>query len=103
MKRGLLSVVCLMAIKAQAQDSTQAGKVTFSGYAEAYYSYDFNNPANHLKPGFIYSHNRHNELNLNLGFVKANYTSDRVRGKVAIMAGTYAEYNLAAEPELLRH
>ena len=103
MKTILLSVACLMAIKAQAQDSTQAGKVTFSGYAEAYYSYDFNNPANHLKPGFIYSYNRHNELNINLGFVKANYTSDRVHGNIAIMAGTYAEYNLAAEPELLRH
>lgn len=79
------------------------GKVTFSGYAEAYYSYDFNNPSNHLKPGFIYSYNRHNELNLNLAYVKANYTSDRVRGNVAIMAGTYAQYNLASEAELLRY
>lgn len=98
-----MPLVCLIVMKANAQDSTQTGKVTISGYAEAYYSYDFNNPANHLKPGFMYSHNRHNELNLNLGFVKANYTSDRVRGNIAIMAGTYAEYNLAAEPELLQH
>lgn len=94
-------------VSANAQDTTGAGKdaakLTFSGYAEAYYSYDFNHPADHLKPGFIYSHNRHNELNLNLAFVKVNYTSDRVRGNVAIMAGTYAQYNLAAEPDLLRH
>lgn len=103
MKRILLPIVCLMVLKAHAQDSTQTGKVTFSGYAEAYYSYDFNNPANHLKPGVMYSYNRHNELNLNLGLVKANYTSDRVRGNVAIMAGTYAEYNLAAEASLLQH
>lgn len=92
-----------MVIRANAQDSTQTGKVTISGYAEAYYSYDFNNPANHLKPGFMYSYNRHNELNLNLGLVKANYTSDRVRGNIGIMAGTYAQYNLAAEPSLLQH
>lgn len=103
MKRILLPLVCLMVIRANAQDSTQTGKVTISGYAEAYYSYDFNNPANHLKPGFMYSYNRHNELNLNLGLVKANYTSDRVRGNIGIMAGTYAEYNLAAEPSLLQH
>lgn len=90
-------------MRANAQDSTQTGKVTISGYAEAYYSYDFNNPANHLKPGFMYSYNRHNELNLNLGLVKANYTSDRVRGNIGIMAGTYAQYNLAAEPSLLQH
>lgn len=92
-----------MVIRANAQDSTQTGKVIISGYAEAYYSYDFNNPANHLKPGFMYSYNRHNELNLNLGLVKANYTSDRVRGNIGIMAGTYAQYNLAAEPSLLQH
>lgn len=92
-----------MVIRANAQDSTQTGKVTISGYAEAYYSYDFNIPANHLKPGFMYSYNRHNELNLNLGLVKANYTSDRVRGNIGIMAGTYAQYNLAAEPSLLQH
>jgi hypothetical protein len=103
MKQILLPLACLMIIKAHAQDSTQAGKVSFSGYAEAYYSYDFNNPANHQKPGFMYSHNRHNELNVNLALVKANYTSDRVRGNVALMAGTYAEANLAAEPNLLQH
>lgn len=76
---------------------------TFSGYLEAYYSYDFNEPDNHTRPGFIYSHNRHNEINLNIGYLKANYTKDNVRGNLAIMAGTYAEYNLAAEPDLLQH
>lgn len=76
---------------------------TISGYVEAYYSYDFNEPDNHTRPGFIYSHNRHNEVNLNLGFVKANYSKDNVRGNLAIMAGTYSEYNLAAEQGLLKH
>ncbi|RZJ65860.1 MAG: porin [Flavobacterium sp.] len=76
---------------------------TFSGYLEAYYSYDFGEPDNHTRPGFIYSHNRHNEANLNIGFLKANYTKNNVRGNLAIMAGTYAEYNLAAEQDLLQH
>ena len=77
--------------------------LTFSGYIETYYSYDFGNPDNHVRPGFIYSHNKHNELNLNLGFAKVNYAKDNVRGNLAIMAGTYAEYNLAAEQDLLKN
>ncbi|WP_395063155.1 porin [Flavobacterium sp.] len=77
--------------------------LTFSGYIETYYSYDFGKPDNHLRPGFVYSHNKHNELNLNLGLAKVNYAKDNVRGNLAIMAGTYAEYNLAAEQDLLQN
>lgn len=94
-----------MAMHLYAQDTTETakGKITISGYAEAYYSYDLSSPASHLKPGFMYTYNRHNEVNLNLAYVKASYASDRVRGNIAVMAGTYAQYNLAAEPDLLRH
>lgn len=77
--------------------------LTFSGYIETYYSYDFGNPDNHLRPGFVYSHNKHNELNLNLGLAKVNYAKDNVRGNLAIMVGTYAQYNLAAEQDLLKN
>lgn len=76
---------------------------TFSGYIETYFSYDFNEPENHVRPGFIFSHNKHNELNLNLGLAKMNYTKDNVHGNLAIMAGTYAEYNLALEQDLLKN
>lgn len=76
---------------------------TFSGYIETYYSYDFSEPDNHIRPSFFYSHNKHNEANLNLGLAKVNYAKDNVRGNFALMAGTYAEYNLAAEQGLLRN
>lgn len=76
---------------------------TFSGYIETYYSYDFGNPDNHLKPGFFYSHNKHNEVNLNLGLAKVNYAKDNIRGNFALMAGTYTEYNMAAEQGLLKN
>ena len=76
---------------------------TFSGYIETYYSYDFGEPDNHIRPGFFYSHNKHNEVNLNLGLAKVNYSKDNVRGNFALMAGTYAEYNLAAEQGLLKN
>lgn len=83
--------------------NTVPGKITFSGFADVYYAYDFNKPQTHERPGFLYNHNRHNEFNVNLAFLKAAYLSDRIRGNLAVMAGTYAQYNLAAEQDLLRN
>jgi hypothetical protein len=83
--------------------STVPTKVVFSGFADVYYAYDFNKPQTHERPSFLYNHNRHNEFNVNLAFLKAAYTSDRVRGNLALMAGTYAQYNLAAEQDLLKN
>ena len=76
--------------------------ITFSSYTELYYSYDFDKPASKVKPFFIYNHKRHNEVNLNLAYAKVNYAATKVRANVALMAGNYAQYNLAAESELLR-
>ena len=81
----------------------ESNPLSFSGYVETYYCYDFGNPPDHNRPGFVYSHNRHNEVNLNLGFVKAAYSTDRVRGNLALMAGTYANANLANEPGVLQN
>ncbi|MCJ7935038.1 MAG: porin [Chryseobacterium sp.] len=90
--------------KAQSTDSLKIGnKVTFSAYAELFYTYDFNEPANHLRQNFLYSYNRHNEVNLNLGLIKANYQSENLRANVALMAGTYAQDNMAAEQNALRY
>lgn len=74
-----------------------------SGYAELYYSYDFNRPANHQHPGFLYSFNRHDEVNLNFGTVQLRYEEGPVRGNFALMAGTYVTSNLAAEPDGLKN
>lgn len=90
------------AISAFAQDSTQSN-LKISGYLEAYYGYDFNQPKNGNRPGFVYSHNRHNEFNLNLGFIKAAYDNGNVRANFAVMAGTYANANYAAEPGVLKN
>lgn len=76
---------------------------SFSAYIETYYSYDFGNPDNHTKPSFIYNYNRHNEVALNLGLIKANYTKDNIRGNFALMAGTYTQYNMAAEQDLMKN
>ncbi|MFZ1396955.1 MAG: outer membrane beta-barrel protein, partial [Candidatus Promineifilaceae bacterium] len=77
--------------------------VTISGYLETYYVYDFGNPENHTRPNFLYSYNRHNEVNLNFGYLQVAYDDNKVRGKLALMAGTYSNANLAAEPGVLKN
>lgn len=77
--------------------------LTISGYLETYYSYDFANPSNHIRQPFVYSYNRHNEFNLNLGYIKLAYATDNVRANIALMAGTYSNDNLSAEPGVLKN
>lgn len=101
MKKILFGAAMLMSTQLMAQDST--GSLTISGYGEAYYQYDFNKPADNNRAGFIYSHNRHNEFNLNLGFIKVNYTAERVRANLALAAGTYMNANYAAEPGVFKN
>jgi len=101
MKKIILAVLALTS--AYAATAQEQSKLNISGYLETYYGYDFNKPADHNRPGFVYSHSRHNEVNLNLGFIKANYEDDRLRANFAIMAGTYTNANLAAEPGVLKN
>jgi hypothetical protein len=104
MKRILTLSIFLMPLLGIAQtDSLPTRALTFSGYVETYYNYDFSNPTNHQRPEFTYNHRRHNEVNLNLAFVKANYQKDRLRANLGFMAGNYVQYNLSAEPISLQH
>lgn len=99
----------MVTLTANAQDTTSsitsqtANALIFSGYVEGYYTYDFTKPANNNRPGFLYNHNRHNEFNVNLAFVKASYSSERVRANLAVAAGTYMNANYAAEPATLKN
>lgn len=76
---------------------------TVSGYLEAYYSYDFENPDSHNRPNFMYSHNRHNEITVNLGFIKTAYQTDKARANLAVAVGTYMNSNYAAEPTVMKN
>lgn len=96
----------MMSYKSYAQEDSlakQQNRLTVTGYVETYYSYDFNKPGNNDRPGFFYSHNRHNEFNLNLGFIKAAYSNDRVRATFAVATGTYMSANYSAEPGTLKN
>ena len=94
-------------VKQEITDSLKADQakkgLSFSGYIETYYSFDMAKPDNHVRLPFAYSHNRHNEINLNLGFVKLAYATDKLRANIAMMAGTYSNDNLAAETGVLKN
>ncbi|RYF73007.1 MAG: porin [Cytophagaceae bacterium] len=102
-------VIPALSVCAQTTDTTtnatapNAG-LTVSGYVGAYYSHDFTAPkTDQERPGFLYNHKRNREVNINLAFVKAAYTSDRVRGNLALQVGNYAQYNYAAEQTLVQN
>jgi hypothetical protein len=105
MKKILIGVTLLMCLTSYAQDSLTANTdpLSFSGFVEAYYSYDFNKPMDNNRPFFLYSHNRHNEFNVNLAFVKGSYNAERIRANIAVAVGTYMNANYAAEPGVLKN
>jgi len=104
MKKYVIAILILMAnVKLFAQDSTKNNPLTISSFIEVYYSYDFNKPVNNTKASFLYSFNRNNEVNANLGYIKAAYNSNRIRANLALAAGTYMNANYAAEPGVLKN
>jgi hypothetical protein len=103
MKKTFIAILSIISLKSAGQTDSSKNPLSLSGYLETYYSFDFGLPKNNARPGFIYSHNRHNEVSLNLGFVKAAYQTENVRGNLALMTGSYANANLAAEPGVFKN
>ncbi|MBN8858679.1 MAG: porin [Sphingobacteriales bacterium] len=103
MKKYLLSSALLLGVITLSAQGEQPKPLIISGYAEAYYIHDFSRPVNNSRPGFIYSHKRTNEVNINLAFIKAGYTTEKLRANFAIAAGTYMNANYAAEPGVLKN
>ncbi|MCU0373716.1 MAG: porin [Chitinophagaceae bacterium] len=99
----LILLLTACGLYAHAQQDSATNPLTITGYTEVYYTYDFGKPTDGNRPAFAYSHNRHNEVNLNLAFVKAAYANDRIRGNLALAAGTYMNANYAAEPGVLKN
>lgn len=103
MKKIILAILSVVSLPSFAQTNSTKKLLKMSGYIETYYSYDFANPQDHNRQNFVYSFNRHNEINLNVGIVKAAYETKKVRANLALMTGAYANANLAAEPGVLKN
>lgn len=103
LKRVLGSMIlAAIAYPCAAEDSTSR-KIQISAFLETYYGSDFARPADHNRPGFIYTYHRDNEVNINLGFVKFSMENKNVRSALALMTGTYSNANLASEPGVLKN
>ena len=97
-KSSALFLLLLVANLVLAQTEKKSN-FTVNAYAEAYYSNATSFSAAKTLPEFIYNHKKGQEASINLAFVKVNYQKKRFRSNVALMAGDYSKYNLAAEPK----
>jgi len=102
MKYFFLATAMAASISAVAQSQQPIGW-NVSGYLEAYYSYDVNNPVNNVKAPFLYSYNRNNEVNINLGYIRVGYNNELIRSNIALATGTYMNANYAAESGVLKN
>lgn len=73
--------------------------VSFGGFVDSYYAYDFGRPPNFDRP-FTTQAVRHDEFNVNLAYVEAKVSGPRVRGRLALQAGTCVQTAYGAEPTI---
>jgi hypothetical protein len=97
----VLAAFGVSGLRAQTSQSPQRPKptVAFGAFVDAYYAYDFGRPSN-IDRFYSTQPARHNEFNVNLAFVEAKLTHDRIRGRVALQAGTSVQSNYLAEPSI---
>ena len=73
--------------------------VSYGGFVDTYYAYDFGRPKN-IDRAFTTQAARHNEFNVNLAYVEAKVSGPRVRGRLALQAGTSVQSNYSGEPRI---
>jgi hypothetical protein len=112
----LLALIVPGASFAQSMTADTAVRVTFGGFIDTYYAWDFGRPPTldrSFAGGALFTTQptRHNEFNVNLAFVEARLDGPDLRGRLALQAGTSVQSNYAGEatlgivsgPSLSRH
>lgn len=84
---------------APADSASRAPVVTFGAFVDVYYAWDTGQPREFDRP-YTTQPARHNEFNVNLAHVEARVAHDRVRGRLALQAGTSVQANYAGEPAI---
>ena len=80
-------------------DSTPKPSVVFGAFIDTYFAWDFGQPDSFDRP-YTTQPARHDEFNVNLAFLEAKLTGEKVRGRVALQAGTSVQANYAGEPNV---
>lgn len=75
--------------------------LSFLGFADAYYTFDFNKPELNRQT-FLFNHNRHNQFSLNNVLLQTELHHQKYRATLGLHTGTYAMDNYANEPVLNR-
>lgn len=75
--------------------------IGYNLYLDVFYGYDFNEPKTSTRLPFIYNYNRHNEVNLNLGYLGFNLKHAKYRANFKMHAGTFVIDNYTNEPNTL--
>lgn len=96
MKSILLKGLLFFGLILNAQNDKKLA-IALSGFVETYYAYDFNSSGSESKLPFMYNYNRHNEVNLNLGLLRAKVDYDNTYASIAFHSGTYVDDNYANE------
>jgi hypothetical protein len=108
----LLAMVGMVAVSGVATDSLRAVRrdslrpasdtslsLSVGGFLDTYVAYDMGRPRA-LDRAYTTQPARHNEFNVNLAFVELGLSGPRVRGRLALQAGTSVQANYAGEPRL---
>ena len=90
---------------AQVSDSLEgkSSPLDVSAYVEMYYNYDIDDQGGYAQQPCFVSYAEKNGINANLVLLQIKREEANTRGHLGVMTGNYAQYNLAAEPDLLRH
>jgi hypothetical protein len=93
----LTLLLALASQRVWAADAPAQKEIRLSGFVDAYYTYDFNTPANGDR-AFTTQPARNNEFNVNLAFVDVTLDREQTRGRLALQAGTSVQSNYSSEP-----
>ena len=88
---------------AQSAQPDTSIRISFGGFVDAYYAWDFGEPQTFDRSFaggtlFTTQPGRHNEFNVNLAFIEAKVDAPRVHGRLALQAGTSVQSNYSGEP-----
>lgn len=95
-----LALACLTFFSAVGKTQTAVDtpvNLKVDGMVDAYYAYDFNSPST-FDRAYTTTAVRSDEFNINLAYLGASLTQDRIRGRFALQAGTSVQANTAGEP-----
>ena len=91
----MIATLAAVSIIQATQDTSR--HVVWSGFVDTYFAYDFGRPQDFDRV-FTTQAERHDEFNVNLAYVAASLTGERIRGRVALQAGTSVQVNYGGEP-----